>query len=86
LSHKNGTDTKILNLMKLNLFALGRAARALSITSIIVCLIGWIICPEIMDYTPEDPALLANQHNFAVATLLIGVFAGGLIYWDSAKR
>jgi hypothetical protein len=71
--------------MKINLFALGRAARALIITSVIFCVIGWILCPERMGYTPEDPAMLANQQNFALATLLVGIFAGSLIYWDATK-
>ena len=72
--------------MKINLFALGRAFRALIITSVIFCAVGWILCPELMAYTSEDPAMLANQRDFAIATLLVGVFAGGLIYWNSTKR
>ena len=72
--------------MKLNLFALGRAFRALIITAVIFAIIGFLVYPELVSYSPEDPELLADQRDFAIATLLIGAFAGGPIYWNSTRR
>ena len=64
--------------MKFNLFALGRAIRALIVTVIGFCLMGMIICPEVMSYTPENPALLAAQRDFALVALCVGILSGGL--------
>jgi hypothetical protein len=72
--------------MKLNLFALGRAVRAMIIVAIVFSIVGFLLCPELVQYTPEDPDLLRHQKSFALATLLVGVFAGGLIYWDAVKN
>ena len=72
--------------MKLNLFALGRAVRALIITAIVFSIVGFVLCPELVEYSPENPDLLSDQRDFAIATLLVGAFAGGLIYWNSTRR
>ena len=72
--------------MKLNLFALGRAVRALIVVAIVFSIVGFLLCPELVQYTPEDPDLLIDQKSFALATLLVGVFAGGLMYWESTRK
>jgi hypothetical protein len=72
--------------MKFNLFALGRAIRALIITVVGICLVGMIIFPELVGYSPENPALLAGQRDFAIAALCVGILAGCLFYWDCVKN
>jgi hypothetical protein len=72
--------------MKLNLFALGRAVRALIVSAIVFSIVGFLLCPELVQYTPEDPALLQQQKSFSLATLFIGLLAGGLMYWDSIRE
>lgn len=72
--------------MKFNLFALGRAVRAMIVVAIVFSIVGFVLCPELVQYTPEDPDLLGHQKGFALATVLIGALAGALIYWDSVKN
>jgi hypothetical protein len=77
---------KAKTLMKINLFALGRAFRALIITAVIFSIVGFLVYPELVSYSPENPDLLSHQHNFAIATVLIGALTGGLVYWNSTRR
>jgi hypothetical protein len=72
--------------MKFNLFALGRAARAVILCVVVFSLVGLVLCPELVQYTPEDPDLLAHQRSFALASLFISIFAGTLVYWDAVKN
>ena len=72
--------------MKINLFALGRAVRALIITVIGFSFIGILVYPELVKYSPENPELLAAQRDFALASIIIGIFAGGLFYWESTRK
>jgi hypothetical protein len=72
--------------MKLNLFALGRAVRALIITVIGFCLIGMIFCPELVSYSPENAVLFCAQLGFARASLFIGLFSAGLFYWEATRE
>lgn len=72
--------------MKFNLFALGRAVRALIITVVVFCLIGALFCPELVQYTPEDPDLMSHQKGFALATFAIGLLAGALMYWEALRK
>jgi hypothetical protein len=72
--------------MKINLFALGRAVRTLIITAAAFSLTGLLLCPELVQYTPENSELLCHQRGFALACIVISAFAGALIYWESVKN
>jgi hypothetical protein len=71
--------------MKINMFALGRAVRVLIVTSIVFSVVGFLLCPELVQFTPEDPDLLSHQRGFALACISIGFFAGCLTYWDALR-
>ena len=71
--------------MKFNLFSLGRSLRVLIITIIGFCLLGMIICPELLNYSPENPDLLEAQRDFAIVALCVGILSGGLFYWESTR-
>jgi hypothetical protein len=72
--------------MKFNLFALGRAIRALIVTVIGFCLFGMLVLPELVKYSPEDPGLLCAQRDFALVGLSVGLFSAGLFYWEATRK
>lgn len=59
------------------------SALACMISVIIVLLIGAIIDPSLVSYTPEDPNMFKQQKNFAAMVSVIGIISGILFYKKS---
>jgi hypothetical protein len=59
------------------------SALACIISVIITLLIGAIIDPSLVSYTPEDPNAFQNQKNFAMIVAIFGIISGILFYKKS---
>ena len=59
------------------------SALACIISVIITLLIGAIIDPSLVSYTPEDLNAFQNQKNFAIIVSIFGIISGILFYKKS---
>jgi hypothetical protein len=59
------------------------SALACIITVVITLMIGAIINPSLVSYTPEDPIAFQSQKNFAMIVGIFSIISGILFYKKS---
>jgi hypothetical protein len=66
--------------MKINGRAIARSVLAFILTATAFSIIGFIVDPQLIEYTSENLDLLSNQRNFALASIAIGAMSAILLY------
>ena len=65
----------------INIRALVKAVFVFIVSVTIICVIGSILVPTLLEYTPEDPEILSDQRNFAIGTALVGLASAVIEYY-----
>jgi len=71
--------------MQLDGRAISKSALACIISATIFYIIGFLIDPSLIEYTPENPEAFNNQKNFAWASIAIGLLSAVLMYPRSKR-
>jgi hypothetical protein len=63
-----------------NLNWVRKSALAMILTVTAICIVGYLVDPELVGYAAEDPGALSKQKTFALFTAVIGFSVGALFY------
>jgi hypothetical protein len=63
-----------------NTNSIRNAAIGAIITVTTVSVLGYLVDPELVSYTPEDPAIFSKQKAFALLSAVFGMIVGAYYY------